>query len=103
VHVTLTRVSTGDHPIENATLVAEEMLGWLRDMEGFKGLLFLSRPGETLGMSFWESREAAELRSEARREFVERMSAVVNVRIEERVDYELTFADFEPGLEQLRR
>ena len=29
--VSFTRASTGDQPIENATMLAEEMHGWLRD------------------------------------------------------------------------
>jgi hypothetical protein len=29
-------VKTSDQPIENATVVAEEMLRWLREIEGFK-------------------------------------------------------------------
>ncbi len=51
-----------DQPIENATIVAEEMLRWFREIEGFEGLLMLSKEGTTLGLTFWESREVAERR-----------------------------------------
>jgi hypothetical protein len=92
VHVSVTRVSTGDQPIANATVVAEEMLRWLRDIEGFEGMLMLSRPGSTLGVTFWKCRELAERHLRARMEFLERMTSVANVEVEEVLDYEVTFA-----------
>jgi hypothetical protein len=91
--VTCTRVSTSDQPIENATIVAQEMMTWLRDIEGFEGFLMLSREGTTVGMSFWESREAAERHRTVRMQFIERISSVAGVEIEEVVEYELTFAE----------
>lgn len=92
MHVSLTHVSTGDQPIANATVVAEEMLRWLRDVEGFEGMLMLSRPGSTLGVTFWRSRELADRHRRARMEFLERMTSVANVEVEEVLDYEVTFA-----------
>jgi heme-degrading monooxygenase HmoA len=92
VHVSLARVSTGDQPIENATVVAEEMVRWLREIEGFEGLVLLSRPAETLGLTFWESRETAERHRQARMEFLERMTSVADVEVEDVLDYEVTFA-----------
>ena len=47
MHVSLTRVSTSDQPIENATIVGAEMLRWFRESEGFEGLLMLSKEGTT--------------------------------------------------------
>jgi hypothetical protein len=96
VHVTLTRVKTADQPNENATIVAEEMMRWLRDIDGFEGMLLLSRPGSTVGLTFWESSEVAERHSVSRREFVERMMAVADVEIEDRSDYAVTFAHVGP-------
>ena len=92
MHVTLTRVSTGDQPISTATIVGEEMHRWLRDLEGFEGFLMLSREGTTLGLTFWASAEVAERYRAARDEFRSRMTSVVGVQIEEVVDYEVTFA-----------
>jgi hypothetical protein len=92
VHVTLTRVRTSEQPSENATIVGEEMLRWLRDIEGFEGMLLLSRPGSTVGLTFWESREAADRHGVARKSFLERMMAVAEVEIEDRADYDVTFA-----------
>jgi hypothetical protein len=92
VHVTITRTATGDTPTAEATIVGEEMHRWLRDMDGYEGLLLLSRQGETLGVAFWASREAAERVSALRTEFVQRMASVAGIEIIERVEYELTFA-----------
>jgi hypothetical protein len=37
VHVTLTRVTSSDQPIDDATIVAEEMERWLRDVAVYRG------------------------------------------------------------------
>jgi hypothetical protein len=92
VHVRFTRISTADQPIDRATIVAEEMLSWLRDMEGFRGLLTLSRDGTTLGLTFWESRELSDSHLPTRMEFLGRMTSMADVQVEESDDYELTFA-----------
>jgi len=92
VHVTLTRVSTGDQPISIATIVGEEMHRWFRDLEGFEGFLLISREGTTIGLTFWASSEIAERYRASREEFRNRVTAVVGVQVEEVVDYELTFA-----------
>jgi hypothetical protein len=96
MHVTLTRVSTGDQPIETATIVAEEMHRWLCDMEGFEGFLMLSREGTTLALTFWESSEVADRHSATRTQFRERVSSVADVQIEEVVDYQVMFAHLGP-------
>jgi hypothetical protein len=102
VYVVLTRVATSDQPSEVATIVAEEMERWLRDIEGFEGMLMLSREGSTVGLTFWESREAAERHRVARREFLERMTSIAGVEIEETVDYELMFAGLADQLRHFR-
>jgi hypothetical protein len=96
VYVSLTRVKTSDQPIENASIVANEMLRWLRDIEGFEGILMLSREGTTVGLTFWQSREVAERHRAARMQFLERMTSVADVQIEEIVDYDVTFAELGP-------
>jgi hypothetical protein len=95
VHVSLTRVKTSDEPVENAAIVAEEMVRWLREIEGFEGMVMLSRPGTTVGLTFWESREVAERHLVARMEFLERMTSVASVEIEETLDFEVMFARLE--------
>lgn len=101
MYVSFTRVSTSDQPIENATIVAEEMVRWLRDIEGFDGFLMLSREGTTLGLTFWESREVADRHRVARMEFISRMTSVAEVQIEEMLDFEVTLANLGPRLTEL--
>ncbi len=96
MHVSLTRVSTEDQPIENATIVAQEMFRWFRETEGFAGLVFLSREGTTLGLTFWEDRAVAERHRVSRMQFRDRMTAAAGVQVEETVDYEVTFAKLGP-------
>ena len=93
VYVSFTRVNTTDQPIENAAIVAEEMVRWLREIEGFDGLLVLSREGTTVGLTFWESREVADRHRVARMQFLNRMTSVADVEIEETTDFEVAFAD----------
>jgi hypothetical protein len=97
VHVTLTRVKTADQePVENASIVAEEMERWLREVEGFRGFVMLSRPGTSIGLSFWESSDAAEKHLVSRSRLVERMQEAADVEVEERLDFTVTFARLAP-------
>ena len=98
LHVTLTRVKTNaEDPIENASIVGEEMERWLRDVEGFEGMMLLSRPGETIGLTFWESREVAERMLPVRNEFLARTMSAAEAEVEERLDFTVTFARVRPG------
>jgi hypothetical protein len=103
VFVSLTRVTTADQPIENATIVAEEMLGWLREIDGFEGILTLSREGTTIGLTFWESQEVAERHRLARMQFLDKMATAAGIRVEETTGYEVTFADVGPLKADLAR
>jgi hypothetical protein len=98
VYVTVTSVRTGDQPLENATIVAEEMVQWLRDIDGFEGFLMLSQEGRTIGLSFWESRDVADRHRAARMQFIEKMSAVVGVEIEQVDAFQVSFAELGPRL-----
>jgi hypothetical protein len=103
VYVTVTSAKTSDQPLENATIVAEEMVRWLRGIEGFEGFLMLSQEGRTLGLSFWDSREAAERHRVARAQFRERMLSIADVEVEESSDFVVTFADLGPRLAEFSR
>ena len=92
MHATIVRVGTGDQDISTATIVGEEMLRWLRDLEGFVGSMMLSREGTTLSVTFWESAEVAGRHSAVRREFRERIVAVAGVEFQEVEEFEVTFA-----------
>ncbi|HEX2302599.1 MAG TPA: hypothetical protein VHH57_03160 [Gaiella sp.] len=93
--VTTTKGSP-DQPLEVARLAGEEMIPWLRQIQGFEGLLMLSNEtsGTTLVLSFWESREVADQHRVAREEFRDRITSAVEVRVEDVSDYELMFAEF---------
>ena len=92
MHATIVRVGTGDQDISTATIVGEEMLRWLRDLDGFVGSMMLSRTGTTLSVTFWENAEVAGRHRVAREEFRERIIAVAGVEIEEVEEFEVTFA-----------
>ena len=96
--VTVTTADTSGETLGNATIVAEEMEGWLKEMEGFEGFLLLSCEEQSIGLTFWTSREIAEHHAVARTEFRERMLGIAGVRIETVVDYEIAFARFGPRL-----
>jgi hypothetical protein len=100
MHARVTRISTGDQPIERATIVAEEMHSWFRDMDGFQGLLTLSRDGTTLGITFWESKEASDSHLSTRMEFLGRMTSTAAVEVVESDDYEIMFAYLDPEAAQ---
>jgi hypothetical protein len=91
VHVTVTRVSTGDQPIGTATIVAEEMYRWFEDLDGFEGFLMLSREGTTLALTFWESSEVAQKSRTSRDEFRDRIVAVAGVQVDDVEDFRLMF------------
>ena len=92
MYVSLTRVSTSDQRTGNATIIAQEMIRWFRATEGFEGLLFLSREGTTLALTFWNDREVAESHRASRMRFRDRVTEVAGVQVEETLDYEVTFA-----------
>jgi len=98
VHVTVTTADITGEPIENASVVGEEMERWLRDTDGFEGFLLLATEGKAVGLAFWASREVAERHSHARSQFRERMLSIAGVQIEDVVDYDIAFARFGPGL-----
>ena len=99
--VSLTRAKTSDEPIENATVVAEEMERWLKEIEGFEGFLMLSREGTSVGLTFWQSREVAEHHRAARMQFIERMLSVAGVEVEEILDFDVTYARLSPDVFRL--
>jgi heme-degrading monooxygenase HmoA len=99
VSVTRTKGSAGQ-PLEVATMAGEEMVSWLRQIDGFDGLLMLSNEDDatTLVITFWEDREVAERHRAARMRFRDRVTAAVRVTVEETAEYEVSFADLGPRL-----
>jgi hypothetical protein len=78
----MTTAATGDEPAENATMVAEEMCGWLHGVDGFEGMLMIHQPGTTIGLTFWRDREVAERALALRMQFLERIASVADVEID---------------------
>lgn len=98
MYVTMNRVKTSDEPIEHASIVAEGLQGWLEEVEGFEGLLMLSREGMSVGLTFWASREIADRYRPMRMQFLDRVLSVSGVELEESLDFEVTFAQLGPAL-----
>lgn len=84
---------------EDMALVAEitgdAMVTWLRDIEGFLGLVMLTTEatGTTQVIVFWESEELAERHRAARMRLRDRVTATVDVEVQETVPYDVSFAD----------
>ena len=99
--VTTTRGEVPDIPAI-AAMAGEAMLQWLREIEGFAGLIMLTNDvGRAHVITFWESQEVAERHMAARIQLRDRITATVNVEVEETESYEVSFADVralrEPG------
>ena len=106
MYVSVTRAKgSPDQPFEIAAIAGEEMLRWLRGIDGFDGLLMLTNEeaATTLVLTFWENRAVAERHRAARMQFRDRISATVNVNVEETSDYEISFAELGPRLRRLQR
>ena len=86
-----------------ATMAGETMLEWLRDVEGFRGLMLLTseETGTTQVIAFWESEEIAERHRVARMNLRDRITTAVGVDVRETRMYEVSFAHVpsltEPG------
>ena len=98
MYVTMNRVKTASEPIEGAGIVGEGIQDWLRDVEGFEGMLMLSREGTSIGLTFWQSRELAEKYRPLRMQFLDKVLSTVGVELEESLDFEVTFAKLGPRL-----
>jgi hypothetical protein len=101
VYVSVTRTRGPlERTREVATMVGEEMIPWLRQIDGFEGLLMVSNEedGTTLTLTFWQDRDVAERHRTTRMRFRDRVTAAVHVSVEETTDFEVTFAELGPRL-----
>ena len=78
-----------------ATMAGETMVEWLRELEGFEGLLMLSNDetGVTHVISFWENEEIAEHSRVARLRLRDRITSTVSVEVQETEPYHVSFAE----------
>ena len=74
-----------------ARMAAESMFSWLREFEGYRGLLVLGDPetGNARIISFWDSLEALDRSEKGRREVRESMIAAAGAQLESVVRYQL--------------
>jgi hypothetical protein len=96
MHASMTTTKgTAEDMAAIAAMAGETMVEWLRDIEGFQGLLMLSNDdtGLTHVISFWESREIAERSRVARLRLRDRITSTVSVEVQETEPYEVAFAD----------
>ena len=94
--VSLTTIRAGDSAVgETARMAAESMLDWLRQFDGYKGLLVLGDPesGSARVMTFWESREAADRSARGRAQVRDTMIDAAGVELESTELYELVLDD----------
>ena len=97
MHASLTTTigQSGEDQIDLAVMVGETMLGWLRDLEGFEGLLMLSdeETGRTHVITFWKDAEVAERSRVSRLQLRDRITETVSVEVQETRPYTVSFAD----------
>ena len=87
----------GDHPELEATakIVGDTMLTWLREFDGYAGLMILTNQGSGLAqvITFWESEEAAERSKLARLKMRDQMTATVQMEVTSTEPYAVAFDD----------
>ncbi len=88
---------SGDHSDLEATarVVGETMLGWLREFEGYTGLMILTNEesGRAQVITFWESEEAAERSKLARLKMRDQMTSTVQMEVTSTEPYAVAFDD----------
>jgi heme-degrading monooxygenase HmoA len=83
-----------------ARMAAESMLAWLREFDGYRGLLVLGDPstGNARIVSFWDSLEALDRSDRGRREVRESMVAAAGAELESVARYDLFLGRNFPSL-----
>jgi hypothetical protein len=102
MYASLTTVrGAGPEVSATAGMAAESMLAWLREFDGYRGLLVLGDPstGNARIVSFWDSLEALERSDRGRREVRESMVAAAGAELESVDRWELFYGEElpEPG------
>jgi hypothetical protein len=83
--------------LEVARMAGDTMLGWLRDVEGFRGIVMLSNEetGTTHVITFWENEEVAERSRISRLQLRDRITETVSAEVQETRPYVVSFAALE--------
>jgi hypothetical protein len=92
VHTTETTPAQHDEGLE---LLREEILPWLRDSTGFRGILRLSTPdrSKTIVVSLWADEESMQASAEAGRGLGTLSTEAIGSTYVALEDYEVTFFD----------
>lgn len=74
---------------ETGVVAGEAVLPWLRELEGFRGMMILTDETQEKArvVTFWESRDAAERSLTTRHALRDRMAATVGMEIESTESY----------------
>jgi heme-degrading monooxygenase HmoA len=98
VYAAITRATraTSENMAEEAVMVGETMVTWLRDVEGFEAFLMLTdeETGAVQVIALWESKEIAEHHRAARARLRERISETAGVELGETVGFDVPYAFF---------
>lgn len=96
MQASLTTVRGAGPDVANtARLAAESMLAWLREFEGYRGLLVIADPesGVARIMTLWESGDDLERSARGRTQVRESMVAAAGAEIDSVERYELVLDD----------
>ena len=96
MYVSITSVRGGGRDVSDvARMAAESMITWLREFDGYKGLLVMGDPesGAARIMTFWESREAADRSARSRTQVRESMVEAAGVELASVELYEVVLDD----------
>jgi hypothetical protein len=76
---------------ETGRIVADTVLGWLREFDGFQGLVILTdeEGARARVITFWESEEAAERSREGRLKMRDRLVETVGLEVEGMEPYDV--------------
>jgi heme-degrading monooxygenase HmoA len=96
MHAAVTTTHGSNEDMAQLALMAgEAMVTWLRDIEGFHGLVMLTSQatGTTHVISFWESEQVAQRHRVARMKLRERITATLTIEVQDTESYDVSFAD----------
>ena len=85
----------GPQVVETARMAGESMLTWLREFDGYQGLVILADPetGMARFMTKWDSKEAVQRSEQGRRQVRESMIAAAGAQLEQVELFEVVFDD----------
>ena len=87
--------TTPEQHDQGLTIVRDQLLPWLRDSTGFRGLIRLSDPGrgKTLVITLWADEEALRASGDAGKRLSELTAATIGVTRRELEEFEVTLFD----------